>query len=451
MVDSDALWQAIQTTFLTSGSATLLASLFGVPLGAWCARQRQPVFGKLKTVVTALYGLPPVVVGVFMYSLFSKSGALGAFDLLFTVEAMILAQTCLIFPLVWGGSWTAFEEVGRTYSDTLSTLGLTQQQRLSMEIRLAQNGVYHAVVIAFGRAIAEVGAVIMVGGNIAGKTRVMTTSIVLETSKGNMELAGLLGILLLLLSLFLVALASTVQRKRSGRPVAVRGEVLPDVSAFSEARTVTCSVEKNGRVLLEPMEMLLEKGTITVVVGESGAGKTTLLRALAGLEGGEVVCGPHACVYIEQQPVLLSSTVASELMLPSGWFSSLAPSGVAYATLFGLETNYEQFTEGLSGGEQQRLILARQLGLAPSLLLLDECTANLGWLHVDVIERELLRLKEGGACIVLATHDLAQARRLADRVVVLHQGRVLDENDPLAVKLFDAAPHRVQTKKAASP
>jgi tungstate transport system permease protein len=168
MVDSDALWQAIQTTFLTSGSATLLASLFGVPLGAWCARQRQPVFGKLKTVVTALYGLPPVVVGVFMYSLFSKSGALGAFDLLFTVEAMILAQTCLIFPLVWGGSWTAFEEVGRMYSDTLSTLGLTQQQRLSMEIRLAQNGVYHAVVIAFGRAIAEVGAVIMVGGNIGG-------------------------------------------------------------------------------------------------------------------------------------------------------------------------------------------------------------------------------------------------------------------------------------------
>lgn len=451
MVDSDALWQAIQTTFLTSGSATLLASCVGIPLGAWCARKRHPSFAKLKTVVTALYGLPPVVVGVFMYSLFSKSGALGAFDLLFTVEAMIVAQTCLIFPLVWGGAWTAFEEVGRTYNDTLSTLGITPQQRLVMEIRLAQNGVYHAIVIAFGRAIAEVGAVIMVGGNIAGKTRVMTTSIVLETSKGNMELAGLLGLLLLLLSLLLVALASMVQRQRSGKPVAVEGDVLPNVAAFHESRTVSCGVKRNGRVLLEPMEMLLEGGSITAVVGESGAGKTTLLRSLAGLEGGEVECGPHACVYVEQQPALLSATVGAELMLPSGWFSSLAPSGVAYATLFGLEEKYEQLTEGLSGGEQQRLVLARQLSLAPSLLLLDECTANLGWLHADVIERELLRMREGGACIVLATHDLSQALRLADRVMVLHEGRVLDEDDPLAVSLFDGALHRVQTKKAASP
>ena len=102
MVDGVSVSEAIRTTFITSGSATLLAMLLGVPLGAWCARQHHAAFSKLKTVVTALYGLPPVVVGVFVYSLFSKSGALGWMDLLFTVEAMIFAQTVLIFPLVWG-------------------------------------------------------------------------------------------------------------------------------------------------------------------------------------------------------------------------------------------------------------------------------------------------------------------------------------------------------------
>ena len=184
-------------------------------------QQHHRAFRRLKTLITALYGLPPVVVGVFVYSLFSKSGALGSLDLLFTVEAMIFAQTCLILPLVWGGSWTAFEGVGKTSSDTLATLGINERQRLFLEIRLASNGVYHAVVIAFGRAIAEVGAVIMVGGNIAGKTRVMTTSIVLETSKGNMEQAGVLGLLLLALSLALVGLAAMVQtrRKRSTEPI----------------------------------------------------------------------------------------------------------------------------------------------------------------------------------------------------------------------------------------
>ena len=104
MVDGLALSEAVQTTFITSGTATLLAMMIGVPLGAWCARQKRPSFQRLKTLITALYGLPPVVVGVFVYSLFSKSGALGSLDLLFTVQAMIFAQTCLILPLVWGGS-----------------------------------------------------------------------------------------------------------------------------------------------------------------------------------------------------------------------------------------------------------------------------------------------------------------------------------------------------------
>lgn len=436
MVDGSSLSQAVQTTFLTSGTATVLAMLIGVPLGAWCARQQRTSFHRLKTLITALYGLPPVVVGVFVYSLFSKSGALGSLDLLFTVEAMIFAQTCLILPLVWGGSWTAFEGVGKAYSDTLATLGIGQRQRLVMEIRLASNGVYHAVVIAFGRAIAEVGAVIMVGGNIAGKTRVMTTSIVLETSKGNMEQAAVLGLLLLLLSLALVGLASMVRTRQKRTTEELQGETLPAPTPFKGPKIRTISVVKSGRAVVDDVEVELIPGTITAIVGESGAGKTTLLRALAGLEGDDVACGPQACIYVQQEPVALTASVASELMLPHRLFPTLSPSGQGYGDVFQLGEMAGQSTLDLSGGERQRLVLARQLSFAPSLLLLDECTSNLGWLHIQTIEKELMRLRDGGACIVMVTHNIPQAQRMADRTMVLHEGRRLDEDDPFARSLL---------------
>ena len=449
MVDGLALTQAIQTTFLTSGTATVLATLLGVPLGAWCARQQSPFFQRLKTLITALYGLPPVVVGVFVYSLFSKAGALGSLDLLFTIEAMIFAQTCLILPLVWGGSWTAFEGVGRAYSDTLSTLGINERQRLRMEIQLASNGVYHAVVLAFGRAIAEVGAVIMVGGNIAGKTRVMTTSIVLETSKGNMEQAAILGLLLLGLSLSLVALAAMVQNRRSTRITSVKGDDLPTPTPLNETLNRTVQVEKGGRKLLDDVPIKLKPGTITAVVGESGAGKTTLLRSLAGLENEEVKCGPNACIYVQQHPILFRGTVAAELMIPSGLFPTLRSAGRAYSSLFQLDDKVNQNVEDLSGGERQRTVLARQLSFSPSLLLLDECTSNLSWLHVQTIEQELIRLKEGGTCIVMVTHNIPQAHRMADEILVLHEGRRLEESDPFVRSFLEGEWLDLQSTKNA--
>ena len=372
MVDGPSLTQAIQTTFVTSGTATLLATVIGVPLGAWCARQTSVGFERLKILITALYGLPPVVVGVFVYSLFSKAGAFGSLDLLFTVQAMIFAQTCLILPLVWGGSWTAFEGVGKEYSDTLRTIGIGERQRLLMEIQLARRGVYHAIVIAFGRAIAEVGAVIMVGGNIAGKTRVMTTSIVLETSKGNIEQAAVLGTLLLALSLSLVGLAAVVQKRRGTRKVEWSGEDLPTPATAKAVVKRTVSVSKDGVAVLDQVPVELYPGTITVVVGESGAGKTTLLRSLAGLEGDRVKCGPMECIYVQQHPVLLTTSVAAEVMLPRKLFPNLPPVGKAYAALFKLDELEHRGMEELSGGERQRAVLARQLAFTPSFLLLDE-------------------------------------------------------------------------------
>ena len=123
-------------------------------------------------------------------------------------------------------------------------------------------------------------------------------------------------------------------------------------------------------------------------------------------------------------------------MLAQRWFHDLAPTGLAYARLLGLDKQLDQDVAQLSGGERQRLVLARQLGLSPSLLLLDECTANLGWLHVQTIEKELIRLKEGGTCIVIATHNIPQAHRIADNVIVLREGESVPLDDPFAVSML---------------
>ena len=127
---------------------------------------------------------------------------------------------------------------------------------------------YHAIVIAFGRAIAEVGAVIMVGGNIAGKTRVMTTSIVLETSKGNMEQAAVLGLLLLMLSLALVGLASMVRNRRKRTTGELRGDDLPKPTDFGQAVSRRISVTKSDRSVVNNIDVNLAPGTITAIVGE---------------------------------------------------------------------------------------------------------------------------------------------------------------------------------------
>ena len=431
MVNRDTLAEAIVTTLLTSGPATLLAALIGVPLGAWCARKSSSAFQTLRTVITALYGLPPVVVGVVMYAMLSRSGPLGQLDLLFTVQAMVLAQTVLILPLVWGGAWAAFAKVERDVGDVLQTFGFSSRQRFWQEVRLARYGVYHAVVLAFGRAVAEVGAVIMVGGNIAGKTRVMTTSIVLETSKGNLDEAMVLGGMLLLMSLVLVGLASFVRDWRPTTPLPVEGSEPVKYPEFSEKESITINVIKDGAPLLIDVVVELEPGSIVAVVGESGAGKTTLLRALAGLEGLERSTGPFQTAYLPQHAASLTTTVAEEVGLASSSFGEVPAAGSYFLKTFDLLSVEHANTSTLSGGERQRAALARQMGLHPKLLLLDEGTSNLGLKHTQAVEQELLRMKDAGGCVVMVTHNMLQAKRLATSIVVLHQGRRLSDDDPL--------------------
>lgn len=195
-----ALLEIVALTLQVSGAALLLAMLFGIPLGAALGLSRI----RAQTVITILLytgmGLPPVVVGLFVYLMLSRSGPLGALGWLFTPTAMIVAQVIIAFPVMAGLTMTAVQSVDPQLRVQARALGATRVQEMWTVLSEARIGVVAAIVAAFGAIISEVGAVMLVGGNIEGKTRVLTTAIVLNTRTGEFALALALGIILLLIA-----------------------------------------------------------------------------------------------------------------------------------------------------------------------------------------------------------------------------------------------------------
>jgi tungstate transport system permease protein len=196
-----------------SGTALVVATLIGLPLSAFLGFRTFPLKGFAISVLNTFMGLPPVVVGLFVYLLLSRSGPLGFMALLYTPAAMIIAQTILAFPIVSSLCHSAIVSVDPIIRQASMTLGATPLQGSLTIIREARYGIMSAVIAAFGRVMAEVGAILIVGGNIAGFTRVMTTTIALETDKGNFELALALGIILLSISLAINSVLHVVQKK----------------------------------------------------------------------------------------------------------------------------------------------------------------------------------------------------------------------------------------------
>ncbi|QPI62807.1 ABC transporter permease [Vreelandella venusta] len=190
--------------------AVLLACVLALPLGAALALWRFPGRNALIVLLNALMGLPPVVAGLCVYLLLSRAGPLGQFGLLFTPTAMVIAQVILVFPIIAALTRQQVETLHNEYAEQLRSLGLGQLRMMPTLLWDARFGLLTVILAGFGRASAEVGAVMIVGGNIDGVTRVMTTSIVLETSKGNLPLALGLGIVLLSLVTLINALAHMV-------------------------------------------------------------------------------------------------------------------------------------------------------------------------------------------------------------------------------------------------
>lgn len=211
------LWQIVALSLQVSLSAVGIASLLGLPLGAALAVARFPGRHAVIVLLDALMGLPPVVVGLAIYLLLSRAGPLGELGLLFTPGAMVIAQTVLILPIIAALSRQAVEDSWREYEEQLRSLGARSTRAALTVLWDIRFSLVTIVLAGLGRAAAEVGAVIIVGGNIDGVTRVMTTAIALETSKGDLPLALGLGVVLIAVVIAINAAAHLVKEAAQRR------------------------------------------------------------------------------------------------------------------------------------------------------------------------------------------------------------------------------------------
>jgi tungstate transport system permease protein len=196
-----------------SGTSCLLASLICIPLGSLIHSHHFPGKRVLISIIQTLFSMPTVLVGLFVFVLFSRAGPLGFFGILLTTKAMIVGQMILITPLLLGLTISALSGVSKEIVDTATSLGASGFQTIRLVLREARYAVLAAVIMGFGRAISEVGCAMMVGGNIRGFTRVITTTISMETAKGDFELAMALGIILLFLALIINIALNRLQQR----------------------------------------------------------------------------------------------------------------------------------------------------------------------------------------------------------------------------------------------
>jgi len=206
-----SLFEIIWLSIKVSISSLIIASIFGFPIGAFLAIKSFPGRALVITIFNSMMGIPPVVVGLVVYLMVSRSGPLGWLEILYTPYAMIIAQVILILPIIVALSTQILEELHKEYEEIFKIFSVPPRTAVFTYIVDSKDALLTIFLAGFGRAISEVGAVIIVGGNIDHVTRVMTTTIALETSKGNLPLALALGIILLGLSLIVNLVATKIK------------------------------------------------------------------------------------------------------------------------------------------------------------------------------------------------------------------------------------------------
>ena len=211
------VFSALSVSLVVSLSATIIACLAGAPLGAWLAMRDFPARRSVLIAINALLGLPPVVVGLAVYVLLSRAGPLGSWGLLFTPKAMVLCQVLLTLPVVIALTHRATEGAWRDYGDALRIDGAHTLRSIGSLLVMESGALVTTFLAAFGRAIAEVGAIMIAGGNIRDHTRTLTTAIVLETSKGDIARAIALGMILVAIALVVSVIVFKLQDRAVGR------------------------------------------------------------------------------------------------------------------------------------------------------------------------------------------------------------------------------------------
>lgn len=215
-LDAD-LFEIILLSLQVTITAVIIASLIGMPMGAWLAVNRFRFRRITIAILNALMGLPPVVVGLIVYILLSRSGPFGVLNLLFTPTAMVIAQVIIITPLIASVSHQAIRDLWAEYHDLLISLNTTKWQRILTLIKDARRSLLTASLAGFGRAIGEVGAIMIVGGNIDHLTRVLTTAIALETGKGEFAFALALGFILIAVAILVNLAIHSISKTERAR------------------------------------------------------------------------------------------------------------------------------------------------------------------------------------------------------------------------------------------
>ncbi len=213
MTDVSEILQIVGLSILVSGTSTLIGSVVGVPLGVLVALRKFRGRNFVRTVAFTFYGFPPVLAGLLVFLLLSRGGPFGFLGFLFTPIGMILAQSVIVMPIVMGITISAMMTVEKRLHDTSLALGANERQWRTTALHDARVGVFTAVMVGFGRAISEVGTVLIVGGNIRGQTRVLTTAIVLETSQAHYLEATVFGIILFVIAFAVFAFLQRLQAK----------------------------------------------------------------------------------------------------------------------------------------------------------------------------------------------------------------------------------------------
>ncbi len=206
------LFEIILLSLQVTLTAVIIASIIGMPMGAWLAVNRFKFRRFTIAILNALMGLPPVVVGLIVYIMLSRSGPFGVLNLLFTPTAMVIAQVIIITPLIASISHQAIRDLWADYHDLLISLNTTKRQRILTLIKDARRSLLTGSLAGFGRAIGEVGAIMIVGGNIDHLTRVLTTAIALETGKGEFAFALALGFILIALAIIVNLAIHTISK-----------------------------------------------------------------------------------------------------------------------------------------------------------------------------------------------------------------------------------------------
>ncbi len=454
------LWGIIQRTLQVSLSATLLGAILAIPLGIWLAFSRFPMRQVYIIGINTFMGLPPVVVGLLMYLLLSHSGPLGFLRLLFTPSAMAVTQALLAMPIIAAITCQHLEPIADRLKEFLYSLKATCGQTLWILMLEGRSAILTAVLAGFGRAIAEVGAVLIVGGNIAHETRVMTTAIALETSKGDLALAVALGIVLLSLALAVNVCGGLLQflaryrtvipggfffKNKEEKPFTLQQNlvVLPGHKHPTPSLEYSqVGVTINQHFLLQGIDCKLASTGCSVLLGHNGAGKSVFLRVGSGLlphtqgkirwiEHGACATPSPKRAIVFQAPVMLSRSVLANVALPLrlAGVSKQTSAQRAHEALKHCQMGHlaRRSAAVCSLGERQQIAMARALVVKPRVIFMDEPTANLDPTASGRIERFVLHMKQNGVKIIMATQHLGQARRLADEIVVIHQGKLIEQ------------------------